>query len=127
MNMKTLLMATAMTFAGTMAFAGGAVTPQPNPLYVDATPNVSTTFVGSLEYAIEAETFEATAGMEFGIDQWTITPVIVMNDEFGDFDFSSAELNVSYDASENVDLYITFETDADFDYAETTLGVAFRF
>jgi hypothetical protein len=126
--MKTLLLSGAVALAFTsVAFAGGTVRPEPNPAYVDATPAVSTAFVGSLEYAIEADEFEATAGMEIGIDRFTVTPTVIMNDTLGEFEFSSMELEVSYDLNENVDLYVMVETDEDFDYEETTLGVAFRF
>lgn len=84
-------------------------------------------FLGGLEYTTEAEVFEATAGVEYATNGFTFTPLIVMNDAANDFDFVSAELTVGYDLGKNVNAYVTVESDADWNHAETTLGVALRF
>jgi hypothetical protein len=86
--------------------------------------------LGGIEYAWEAETTEVTAGVEYApafIGGLTITPMITMNDVGSDFDFASAELTVAYDVAKGVNVYATVESDDDFNYAETTVGLAFRF
>jgi hypothetical protein len=84
-------------------------------------------FLAGVEYAVEAEVLEATAGVEYSLGQLTLTPMVTLNDVGGDFDFSSAELTVSYSLTEQGTVYVTVETDDDFEYSETTLGVAFKF
>jgi hypothetical protein len=86
--------------------------------------------IGGIEYAFEAETTEATLGLEYApaiISGLTITPVLTMNNDGQDFDFAQAEVTVAYVIVEGVDLYATVESDVDFNYAETTVGLAFRF
>lgn len=84
-------------------------------------------FLGGLEYTTEAEVFEATAGVEYATNGFTFTPLVVFNDDADDLDFVNAELTVGYDVNEAVNAYVTVETDADWNHAETTLGVALRF
>jgi hypothetical protein len=108
--MKTLIIAAAMSLGlATVSSADGLA------------------YVAGAEYAIEAETFEVTAGVEYGVSGFTFAPLVTLNDAGQDFDFASAELTVSYGVSANLDAYVTVESDADFDYAETTLGVALKF
>lgn len=108
--MKTTLMATAAVFA----MAGFAV----------AQPTV----VGYGEYSVEAQTFETGIGAEFIVaDSVLITPMIVGSGDVDAFDFDHAEVKASYGLNENIDLYGKVKSDADFNYAETTVGVAFQF
>ena len=86
--------------------------------------------IGGIEYAWEAETTETTLGVEYApafVAGLTITPTFTMNDAGQDFGFSSADLTVAYDVAEGVNVYATVESDDDFNYAETTVGLAFRF
>ena len=108
--MKKVLFATTALFMGTAAAYAGELA-----------------YVGGIEYAVEAEVFEATAGVEYGVHNFTFAPAITLNDAGGDFEFVSAEFTVGYDVNTNVNAYVTIESDADFDYAEATIGVAFRF
>ena len=84
-------------------------------------------YLGGVEYAVEAEAFEATAGVEYAAAGFTLTPVFTINDASGDFDFDSAEITVGYDIATSVNVYATVGADADFDYTETTVGIALRF
>ena len=84
-------------------------------------------FIGGLEYTTEARVFEATAGIEYSIHGFTISPFLAMNDSAGRFDLRSVELTVGYTVNPNVNLYVTVEGDRNFRHTETTLGVAFRF
>ena len=84
-------------------------------------------FGGGLEYAVEAETLEATAGAEYVIGQLTIAPVITIADLTGNVDFDSLAVTASYAATEQVTAYVKIETDADFAYDEAVLGVSFKF
>ena len=87
-------------------------------------------FIGDIEYAIEAEVSEATVGLDYApafINGLTITPVLTLNDDGQSFNFDQAELTVAYEVVEGVAAYATVESDIDFNYAETTVGVAFRF
>ena len=118
--MKNVFLATVATLGvtATAAFADGAKAPQ------------TMTLLGSLEYAVEAETIEASVGAEFApafAAGLTVTPMIVLNDDGQDFDFASAEVTVAYEVLDGVSAYTTVETDDSFDYAEATIGVEFRF
>ena len=86
--------------------------------------------IGGIEYAWEAETTETTVGVEYTpafIPGLAVTPTLTMNDVGQDFDFASAELSVAYYVTNNVNVYATVETDNDWDYEETTIGVSFQF
>lgn len=83
--------------------------------------------LGGVEYAIEAETFEATAGVEYATGALTVTPVVTLDDAAGDVDFVSAEVTVDYAVTRSVSAYATVETDADWEYEETTVGLALKF
>ena len=84
-------------------------------------------YLGGVEYAVEAEVFEATAGVEYTVGGFTLTPVFTLNDAAGDFEFAAAELTVGYAVTTAMSVYTTIETDANFDRTETTVGVALRF
>jgi hypothetical protein len=84
-------------------------------------------FLGGLEYAVEAEVFEATAGIEYTAGNFTITPVLTLNDATGKFEFAAAELTVDYAVATSVNVYVTAESDSNWKHTETTLGVALRF
>lgn len=79
------------------------------------------------EYAIEAETFEVETGVDVSYNNFTFTPAFTLGDVTGDFDFVSAEVTASYKVNSNFSAYATVETDSDFDYAETTVGVRVDF
>jgi hypothetical protein len=83
--------------------------------------------LGGLEYTVEAEGLEATAGVEYVMGQATFTPLVTLNDASGDFEFTSVELKVGYTVAPGVDAYAVVEADSDFDYTETTVGVSLRF
>lgn len=84
--------------------------------------------IGYSEYAVEAQTFELGVGTEFVVaDKLVIAPAIVGFGPSDDFNFDRLEVKASYGLNDKVDLYGKVETDADLHYAETTVGVAFRF
>lgn len=80
-----------------------------------------------LEYAAEAQTVETTLGVDFNLSNFTITPSLIADDQSGDFEFSSAELEAAYSINSNVDAFVRLETDKDFNYDESVFGVALRF
>lgn len=84
-------------------------------------------YIGGLEYAVEAEAFEATAGIEYGIAGFVITPVITLNDATGGLELSTTELSVGYAVSDFAGVYLTVEANKDFEYTETYVGVSLRF
>lgn len=83
--------------------------------------------LGETEYAIEAEAFSVEAGVEYAVGDFTITPLLQMNDADGDFDFTGAELEAGYAVSKSVTVYGRLEADSDFDYDEAVVGAAFKF
>lgn len=109
---------------------------------------------GSVEYAVESETTEVVAGVDTVVDTgiggiglaFAVTgnnaPVEYEYDcEYSqyyhsdmcstgtsqDFEFAKASLTASYDVNENAAVYATVETDDEWVYAETTVGVALNF
>ena len=82
---------------------------------------------GVAEYELEADVVTTTVGADFGVDRWTFTPAIALDNDGQDYAFAEAEFTVNYQANDAVNLYGTIETDQDFDYEETTFGVEFRF
>lgn len=86
--------------------------------------------IGGLEYAVEAEVTEATAGVEYAPDFLngvTVTPVLTFNDAGQDFAFEAVAITVGYTVAAGVDIYTTVDADEDFHRTETTVGVSFRF
>jgi len=84
-------------------------------------------FVGETEYAIEAESFAVEAGVEYGVGNFTFSPLVKLDDANDDFDFTGAELEVGYAVSSSVNVYGRVEADDDFDYDEAVVGAAFKF
>ena len=80
---------------------------------------------GSVEYATEAETFEAVAGVSYTVGALTVTPSATFDLDVGEFD--SAEIMGVYEINENLSGYATVDFDADFNHTETTVGIAFAF
>jgi len=85
------------------------------------------TWVGSAEYAVEAETVAVEAGAEFTLAGFVVTPMFLGDDVDGSFDFTGAELGVAYGVVEGVDVYGVLAADDSFEYEELTVGVAYRF
>ena len=108
--MKTIITALTMMMAATVANAEG--------LFVQ----------GHTEYAIEADTFEVGlgTGYEYKALEVSVYGDFVKLDNF-DLEFDSVEVAVSYDLTDNVNLYTSVEFDENLDYTETTAGLAFRF
>ena len=85
-------------------------------------------FVGSAEYAFEAEAFETKLGAQYDVSNWTFVGLLVAEDtSTTDLDFTGVELVGAYAVNENIDLYAKLETDGDLNYEETTIGTAFKF
>lgn len=84
-------------------------------------------WVGSTEYAIEAETFSVDVGVEYGVGNFTFAPLLTMDDAGDNFDFTGAELEVGYAVSANVTVFGRIEADEDFDYDEAVVGASFKF
>ncbi len=86
------------------------------------------TFVGYSEYAVEANSFEIGAGAElYVLDGFYLTPMVIGNGDVDAFDFTRAEVKATYVVNENIDVYGKIKTDADFNYDDAVVGVAFRF
>lgn len=89
-------------------------------------------FIGDAEYQFEAERFETNLGLAYELNSWTFTPMLTADytDATG-MDFVGAELTVAYTIldgdSASLNAYARVETDADFEYSETAIGVAFSF
>jgi hypothetical protein len=112
--MKSVILATAIAMTSTAAFAAdGSLLPIP--------------VMGSVEYAVEAETTSFDLGTYIGIGNFGVSPLANFSDTSGSFDFDGAEVTATYMFGSNVDLYATIEADADFEYTEATVGVAFAF
>ena len=85
-------------------------------------------FGGSVEYQVEAEKFEATIGTAVSMGAITLSPeVTAYYTEAEDISFDGMDLTASYMMSATTELYATVETDADLEYEEVSVGVAFTF
>lgn len=85
-------------------------------------------YVGSVEYAFEAEAVSLDFGAAMNVGNITVNPML--NAEYtsaNDLDFTGVTLGVGYALTSNVGLYGSVETDGDFDYEEATMGVSFSF
>lgn len=85
------------------------------------------TIVGGAEYALEAETLEATTGFEYNIGGLMVSPVATIGDITGDVGFAGLELTAEYEVISNITAGVVVDLDQDFEYTETTFGIAFRF
>lgn len=84
-------------------------------------------FLGGLEYTTEAEVVEATAGIEYNLNQFTLVPSITVNDAAGDFEFAGVDITIGYAINGATAAYVTVDADEDFNRTETTLGLSVRF
>ncbi len=87
-------------------------------------------FNAGIEYQVEAETTEMTFGADYSIDAFTISPVLNAAYASDSLDFTGADLTVSYGLGflgASTAAYVTVETDANFDYTETTVGMVVDF
>ena len=107
--MKTFIAALAVTFG------------------LATTASAELAWVGSAEYAVEAETISLEAGAEYTFGAFTINPMLLADDVAGSFEFTGAEVGVTYGLNGNIDLYGTIEADDELSYEELTVGVAFKF
>ena len=83
--------------------------------------------IGGMEYAFEAETFETYVGVEYTYESFVVTPIVVINDTSGDFEFDYMELTVAYTFNDNVSAFVRVDTDENFDYNDAYIGVDLRF
>ena len=111
--MKSVILATTFVLTSTAAFAGDSLLPVP--------------VMGSVEYAVEAETTSFDLGTYVGFGNFGVSPLANFSDASGSFDFDGAEVTATYMFGSNIDLYATIEADADFEYTEAKVGVAFAF
>jgi hypothetical protein len=111
--MKKIMLATVAAF--TFAFAGAASAE-------------GFGFGGYSEYAMEAETFEFGLNASYDVNALTFSAEAVLVKPNGDeLDLDSVTLGVNYEANENANVYGKVAFDSDFDYEETTIGIAFNF
>jgi opacity protein-like surface antigen len=111
-KMKNILTA---AFVATFAFAGAAAAE-------------GFGFGGYGEYAMEAEEFEFGLHASYDVNALTFSAEAVLVKPNGDeLDLDSVTLGVNYEANENADVYGKVAFDGDFDYEETTIGLAFKF
>lgn len=111
--MKSVILATAFVLTSTAAFASDSLLPVP--------------VMGSVEYAVEAETTSFDLGTYIGFGNFGLSPLANFSDASGSFDFDSAEVTATYMFGSNIDVYATIEADADFEYSEAKVGLAFSF
>lgn len=85
-------------------------------------------FVGNAFYEFEAEQFETNLGVEMGFGDFTVTPMITgQYDDVDEFHLDNVSVTGAYSLNDNVDLFGRVEFDDEFEYSETTVGMAFRF
>lgn len=85
-------------------------------------------FIGSAEYAFEAEALETKLGAQYDVDNWTFVGLVTVEDtSTTNFDFTGVELGAAYAVNANIDVYAKLETDGDMNYEEATIGTAFKF
>lgn len=111
--MKNILLATAATFAlTTSAFAADL------------------SFVGDVEYDIEAETTAMEFGPALSVAGFLVEPKMHGEAVFtdgGSVDFTGVSAKATYGVTANVSVYGTVSTDEDFKYDTATVGVGFNF
>jgi hypothetical protein len=104
--MKKLIAATALMLSTTAAYADGL------------------TFNAGAEYAIEAETFEITAGANYSVyDFGLFADVTFTKEPTGTMDYDETEIGVAYALKDNVEIYGLVRLDDSFDYEDTVIGV----
>lgn len=79
------------------------------------------------EYSLENDVFETGVGATIVHNEFAIAPLFILDNSTGDFDFDRLEVEASYTINENAAAYVTVSTDADFDYADTVVGVRLNF
>lgn len=85
-------------------------------------------FFGYGEYAIEAESLEFGLGTDYTIDALTLSASMTFTRPSGtEMDLDHVNIGALYSINDNLGLYGDVELDGDFEYSETTLGVAFTF
>lgn len=111
--MKNVILATAVTFGLATAASAEGLLPVP--------------VMGSIEYATEAAVTSIDLGTEVSFGDFSFAPTFNLSDASGEFDFDGLEFTAAFGVTNGVNLYAIVETDSEFDYAETTVGVAFKF
>ena len=80
------------------------------------------------EYAFEAEAFEIGLGATYGIEALTLSAgVVAVKPNNVSFDVDHLDLGAAYALTGNASLYGNVELNADLEYTESTVGVAFQF
>jgi gamma-glutamyl phosphate reductase len=83
---------------------------------------------GATEYQVEAEKFETTFGARYTVGAVTLSPTVTAYyTQAEKFEVESVDFKASYTINENLAVYGKLEGDADFNYEEATVGVAFNF
>lgn len=87
---------------------------------------------GNSEYQIEAERLETNIGLQYDLGDWSFAPMVTVDYTDADgLDFDGAELTVSYTIVEgdsaSLNTYLRVESDDNFEYSETAIGVSFSF
>ena len=87
----------------------------------------TTQFYGFMEYGVETDEADAGLGMNYFLtDDFTLYGEINFIKEDGnDVDFDTFNFGVDYAITYNVSTYAEIEFDADFDYQDVVVGVAF--
>lgn len=84
---------------------------------------------GHAEYAFDAEAYEAGIGVDYTVDELTLSTeltVVSLGDAFHDWEYSNLNLGVDYAVTDVTTVYLDVDVDPDHDH-EATVGVAFRF
>ena len=85
-------------------------------------------FVGSTEYAFDADQIETKIGVGYDVGNFTFAHMAIATyDSTNDFDFTGVEMNAMYSVSASVDAYGKLELTDQFEYSEFTVGVGYRF
>ena len=80
------------------------------------------------EYGVETKTAEFGAAAAISLnDKLTVTPEVVATGDSSNFAFDHAAVTVNYAVATNLDVYGRIESDSDFAYDNTYVGVALRF
>ena len=108
--MNKLIAATALAITATSASADGLG------------------FSAGAEYAVEAETFEITAGANYSVyDFGLFAEATFTKEPNASIEYTETELGLAYSLKENVSLYGLVRLDSDFEYEDTVVGVNITF
>ena len=108
--MKHIITAAVLTVTASMAHAG------------------ELSFNASAEYAVEAETYDVTAGAVYAFNDFAVfTEASFEKLPSNNLEYTETELGIVYNLKDSVSVYGLVRLDSDFEYDDTVVGVAVTF